>query len=85
MDVYLKLFINEYVKPGDVILNTLTFQIDSYLKMIQCDLIQGITCDESIYLPFEDNVFDIVIATEKVSRNELYRVLKSDKVFYLKK
>jgi hypothetical protein len=76
----IQLFINEYVKPGDIILST---RGDLYIKYIPCTVIvQGLIDDE---LPFEDETFDIVIADEKVFKNEVDRVLKkSGKSFFQK-
>ena len=73
----IQLFINEYVKPGDIILST---RGDLYIKYIPCTVIvQGLIDGE---LPFENETFDIVISDEKVSKTELSRVLKLTGKYY---
>lgn len=75
----IQLFINEYVKPGDIILSTCK-KLDSHVKNIYCTVIvQGLIDGE---LPFEDKTFDIIIADEKVSKTELSRVLKLTGKYY---
>ena len=78
----IQLFINEYVKPGDIILSTYE-ELTKYVKYIKCVVIVQSTLDDE--LPFHDETFDIVIYDEKVSKLEIDRVLKQNGKSFLQK